>query len=509
MERPLSRRQFLRGAGLTAASMLLPGCNRHGRRTVSGGKNLPNLLFIFDDQLRADACGVYGGGNITTPNIDRLASQGMLFTNGISTCPLCTPYRGMLQTGRYPTHSGLVLNRVEANPDQTCIAHVFADAGYRTGFIGKWHLSAGLLKTAGKYAINHDKVTAYAKENPETEFTPPGPRRLGYQHWQASNFDWEFNNYWYYADKPAKLYSDEYETDAQTTQAIEFMSRQKEQGRPFFLMIAPHPPHPPFKPSECPAGYLDKIPQNLHWSPNVPQDHPRRKNPLEMRCYYAMCKNMDDNLGRILAFLEESGLSDNTIVVFTADHGDQHGSHNRINKMVPYNESVNIPLIVRWPGRIAAGSESATLYTPIDHMATLCGLAELDIPQTCDGVNLAPELLGKCKVNRGPALMMNYSSHWDYFQTQTRWPEWRGVRTEQYTYAKWLDGKEELYDNIQDPYQMNNLAHDDESGPLLEQMQHELQRLLRQAHDDFRPGTGYADWYDDQRNLIRTALGPI
>ncbi len=149
----INRRDFLKSISIAAASTLLPGCMEQFRTVKASQK--PNVIFIFDDQLRADACSVYGGKNIQTPNIDKLASQGMRFTNALSTCPLCTPFRGMLQTGRYPTHSGLVCNWVEVNPNQTSIADIFASAGYRTGFIGKWHLAAGGLKHKGKYKADN------------------------------------------------------------------------------------------------------------------------------------------------------------------------------------------------------------------------------------------------------------------------------------------------------------------------------------------------------------------
>ncbi len=507
--RRINRRQFLQAAGVGAASIasLDSACLSAQRDSVQPDR--PNVLVIFDDQLRADACSIYGGQNIETPNIDLLARQGVRFTHATSTCPLCTPFRGMLQTGRYPTHSGLVLNWVEANPNQRCIAHIFKDAGYHTGFIGKWHLSAGRLKKAGKYKPNREAIRAYIKENANTEFTPPGPNRLGYDHWEAFNFHTTFHNWWFYRDEPHKIVRPEYETNGETDLALKFMEKNKDSGKPFFLMVAPHPPHPPFGIPHVPEGYLEKIPEQLHWSPNVPENHPRRKNQLAARCYYAMAKNVDDNIGRIMKFLDKSGLADNTIVVFTADHGEQHGSHNRVNKMVPYAESVNIPLIIRWPGRIPAGITSDELYSPMDHMATLCGMLGLPPADTCDGTDFSKAVLGKGKVNRDQVLMMNYVSHWDYFQSATLWPEWRAVRTKQYTYVRWLTGQEELYDNANDPYQMNNLALDQKDLPKLKKMRNALKDLLAQAHDKFLSGTQYADWYDDQRNLIRTAYGPV
>ena len=138
----------------------------------------PNILLVFDDQLRRDVCGVYGGGqNITTPHIDRLGSQGVVFTNAVSSCPLCAPFRGMLHTGRYPTHSGIVMNFLDACPEQNpdSLAQVFGRAGYDTCFIGKWHLAAGYCKGMGKYAPDAKRMRALQEANPESEFFPRAP----------------------------------------------------------------------------------------------------------------------------------------------------------------------------------------------------------------------------------------------------------------------------------------------------------------------------------------------
>lgn len=502
---------------MTAAGAAATALSGHiAANEIPGTSSKPNVIVLFDDQLRAAACSLYGGRNITTSNIDRLASQGTTFDNATSSCPLCTPFRGMLQTGRYPTHTGLVLNWVEANPRLRDIAHVFGDAGYHTGFIGKWHLAAGYQKKAGYHtrtAEDRENIQkacqAYLRENPEPEFVPPGPARLGYDHWQAYNFHGSFNDYWYYEDKPAKLHRPGFETDIEIDQAIEFLQGAKDSKRPFFLMVAPHPPHPPWQSEICPKGYLEQVPTELEWPSNVPQDFRYRKDPEAARCYYAMAKNMDDNLGRLMAFLDRSGLAENTILVFTADHGDMLGSHGRENKMVPYAEAVNIPLIVRWPGHIPAGVRTNVLHTPMDHFPTLCRLAGLDAPADLDGRDLSKTLLEGAKSGRDAILMANYVSHWDFFDSGTDWPEWRGVRTERFTYVKWLTGKEELYDNQEDPYQMRNLAEAGHDLPTLQKLRSRLKDLMTEAHDTFLPGTAYADWYDDQRNLVRTGLGPV
>ncbi len=468
----------------------------------------PNVLFIFDDQLRADACSVYGGVDIRTPHIDQLAAQGVRFTNALSTYPLCTPYRAMVQTGRYPTHSGSVINFSQVDPDQRCIAHVFRDAGYDTGFIGKWHLAAGWRRDEGLFAPDEDRVREYRERNPETEYVPPGPERLGYEHWEAFNFHCSFNDYWFYRDEPEKVRSERFETDAQIDQAIAFIEDRRGSDDPWFLMVAPHPPHPPFRDEYLPAGYLEQIPETIHHPPNVPPDHPLRTNPHDVRAYLAMCRNMDDNVGRIMRYLDESGLAEDTIVVFTSDHGEQNGSQGRRNKMVPYAESVDLPLIVRWPGVLPAGLVTDELHTPMDHFPTLCGLVGLEAPGAVDGIDFSGVLRGDDGVMREAALMMTCSSNWDFCQTRTDWPEWRGIRTKRHTYCRWLTGEEELYDDREDPYQMTNLAGEEGSRPVLLRMRSELERLMAAAHDEFLAGDEYGAWFDEQRNIIRTGLGP-
>lgn len=506
----MRRREFLKaGAGAAALTLseLLP--NAQARAAAD---ERPNIVFVFDDQLRADVVGAYGGPkNISTPNMDQLAAQGRTFYNSISAYPLCTPYRGMLQTGRYPAHSGIFVNWTEVSSVQNpnCLAKVFGQAGYNTAFIGKWHLAAGALKKAGLSTRSQNEVRKYREQNPNTEFVPPGPARLGYHHWEAFNFHVDFNNYWFYRDEPNKIYSGKYETDTEIDQAIAYMERHKNDAQPFLLMVAPHPPHPPFRETHVPGGFLHEVPpaQELKWNPNVPKDSPRRAE--EYRYYLAMAKNMDYNLGRLMNYLDESGLAENSILIFTSDHGEMHGSQGRINKMVPYAESVNVPLIMRWPGKIATGTRSAALYTAMDHFPTLCGLVGLEVPPEVDGADLSDVVLGKRREDRDAVLMVNMCSHWDFFQSGTRWPEWRGVRTERYTYVRWLTGEEELYDNLVDPYQMENLIQSQAHFARVQYMRRRLKELLEEANDEFLPGTAYAAWFDQERNLLRTALGPV
>lgn len=489
------------GAGALLLDRWLPGVK------AASGARRPNIVMIVDDQYRQDMSKF-----IPTPAADRLAREGITFRNSLSTTPLCTPYRGMLMTGRYPTHSGIVLNFVNASPAQNpdCLANIFARGGYNTGLIGKWHLSAGYRVGDGLYASHPKLEKAYRAEHPNSEFTPPGPDRLGFEFWQGYNFHEDYNHYWYYEDTPQKIYSKSYETDTNIDQAIDYIQKHKDLDKPFLLYIAPHPPHPEWTPESLPPGYIDRVPKAaaLYQSPNVPKKN-NPMDPEQLRIYLAMAMNFDDNLGRLMDYLDKSGASDNTILIFTADHGEMAGSHGRINKMVPYAEAVNIPLKMRWPGKIPAGAISDVLYTPIDHIPTLCGLTGLSAPSMADGEDLSAAVLGRAHPSRDCVLMANYTSHWDFFQTETNWPEWRGVHTGRYTYVKWLTGEEQLFDNLDDPYQMRDLASDTSARSTLAELRWRWKELMMTAHDDFLNGRQYATWYDQDRNLLRTALGRV
>jgi len=490
-----------------------------GAVTGAAAPQRPNILFVLPDQIRPQDLSIHGGQNVATPQIDRLAREGVTFTNALSTCPLCTPYRSMLLSGRYPTHTGMLINWLESNPRDPSLASALRGAGYGTGYIGKWHLNAGKMKhdglfmsqearaleAAGNYANRPKVEQEYVKRNPEPEFVAPGPARRGFEHWAAYNFHTEFRRSYYYRDTAKRLYYPEYETLGQADVAIEYMRGRKAAGQPFFAVVSPHPPHQPWIESESPAGCLERVRKELVRPPNVPPEGMKARGDL--RLYYAMLASVDDSVGRMLNFLKGSGLEDNTIVVFSSDHGEMMGSHGKWEKMSPYEEAVRVPLMIRWPGKIAAGSRSEALFTPLDHLPTLLSLAGVRSPYSqLDGMDLSGAVLGSGGRERDAVLMANYSSHWDYFHSEWPWPEWRAVRTRQHTYVKWYAGNEQLFDNSADPFQMRDLAST--AGAVMREMQDRLKELLAEAHDDFRPGHGYAEWFDGARNIRRTGWGP-
>jgi arylsulfatase A-like enzyme len=462
-------------------------------------------VFLYADQLRPDMLGPYGGSLIATPRIDALAREGLTFDNALSTCPLCTPYRGMLMTGRYPTHSGIVINRVEASPAQNphCLAQLFAGAGYDTAYLGKWHLSAGV---SGLDEPVDEGAAAPALS--EAEFTPPGPQRLGFRHWEAYNYHTDYRNYWFYRDEPRRIVTGRYETDVLVDQAIAYMRERLADDRPFLLIVAPHPPHPPFTREACAPGYFEQVAPPASFRPNVP---PRLRELLvtDARCYLAMIRHLDDCVGRLVSFLDESGLSGSTLLVLTSDHGEMLGSHGLSGKLVPYAESVDVPLLFRWPGTIPAGGRAAVPFAPLDHLPTLCALAGIDAPPEADGLDLSATLRGERPPDRDGVLMMGYSSRLANFGSGSPRPEWRAVRNERHTFVRWLEGREALFDKTVDPFQLRDLAGEEGSRETVERLRARLGALLAEAHDEFLPGTAYASWYGEGRTLVRTALGPV
>jgi arylsulfatase A-like enzyme len=510
----------LESAGAVGATLALRG---DGMLAAAADVEQPNIIIFLPDQVPAHEVGAFGGQNIATPNMDRLAAEGMSFTNALSTCPLCAPYRGMMFSGLYPTHNGMLINWLESNPRDPSLAKTLRSAGYATGYIGKWHLNAGKMKrdglfmsqevraleAAADYAHRPAIENEYVRQHPEPEFVPPGPARRGFEFWAAYNFHTEYKRAYYYGDTSERLFMPTYEPDSEVNMAIEFIRRRTEERRPFFLVISPHPPHQPWTKESAPEEFVGRVKRELVRRPNVPADGP--KGAGDPRYYYAMLGAVDAALGKMTNFLDDAKLSEKTLMIFSSDHGEMMGSHGKWEKMAPYEEALRVPLVFRWKEKIAAGKRSDALFTPMDYHPTLARIAGASVPTGLDGRDLGGELVGEAnetgRKRRERVLIANYSSHWDYFHSEWPWPEWRGVRTRQHTYIKWLSGKEELFDNLKDPYQMSDLSGSD--SETMKAMRESLRELLAEAHDTFMAGPAYASWFDDERNIVRTGRGPV
>ncbi|MDD9878797.1 MAG: sulfatase [Magnetovibrio sp.] len=430
----------------------------------------PNILFVLADQLRGCSVGYAGQEAVKTPNIDAFAASGTVYANAVSMLPVCTPYRGSLITGRTPTTTGLVINDIPLKTTETSVAHCFREAGYDTAYIGKWHLD-GANRPAP---------------------VPPGPRRQGFDYWMGANFEHNYDRS-YYTDNDGEMRMWEgWDAEAQTSHAIDYLNG-RDAANPFCLFLSWGPPHHPYR--LVPQEYLDMYdPDAIEGRPNCP-DVPRQ----DLWGYYAQTTFLDDQFQRLLDALDALGVADDTVVVFTSDHGDMHGSHGVYKKQWPWHEAINVPFAVRYPGRVEAGRTIAAPINVIDIMPTLLGLAGLAVPETVEGVDHAPWLTGGPVEPPESVLIMNpcpfsigdKRGHDQYPDFKGMRFEYRGVVTARHTYVRTIDGPWLLFDTAADPYQMTNLIDDPAAAETRDRLERMLAEHMARIGDEFLPRDDY------------------
>jgi arylsulfatase A-like enzyme len=445
-------------AGIAATMVNMPAGGSEGRRRK------PNVVFVFADQWRAQTTGYAGDPNARTPHLDRLAGRSANFTNAVSCCPVCSPYRASLLTGQYSLTHGVFLNDVLLRDEADSIAQVYRRAGYQTAYIGKWHLDG----------------------NRRSAFIPR-ERRQGFEFWKVLGCTHAYNNSFYYGDEDVKLKWEGYDSIAQTREAQQYI-RDRAAGSPFLLVLSWGPPHDPY--GTAPQKYRNLVkPENITLRPNVPEQD-KDKARQAAAGYYAHIAALDDCIGDLLETLRETGIERDTIFVFTSDHGDMLHSHGFQNKQRPYDESIRVPFLLRYPALL--GEKSASIDMPIntpDIMPTLLGLSGITVPGTVEGTDFSAVLTGSAAPDNA-ALIACYSPSGQWPRTRGG-REYRGVRTGRYTYVRDLNGPWLLYDNQTDPYQLDNLCNKPEHADLQARMDALLSERLKQTKDKFLPGGDY------------------
>ena len=434
---------------------------------VSGnGKNKPNVVFVLADEWRAQDLGYKGNSDVLTPNLDKLAHEGIIFTNAISTTPVCCPYRGSLLTGQYPLTNGVFVNDVLLNPEANTLGKSFKVEGYETAYIGKWHLDG------------HGRKSFI-----------PAERRQGFDYWKVLECTHDYNNSYYWDNDDKLLKWDGYDAYAQTADAVNYIKARKQSDRPFLLVLSWGPPHTPFEqaPESLKKIYREK---QLKLRDNVP-DSLKDKAITDQIGYYAHITALDSCIGMLLKTLKENGLDENTIFVFTSDHGAMVRSHGLTNKQRPYEESIHVPMLIRYPKAFGnKGNTNDILIGTPDLMPTLLGLSGLPIPAGVQGIDKSKIMLGEQKDTTEAVLIACYHP-FGQWPAEEGGKEFRGVRTKQFTYVKDLSGPWLLFDNLKDPYQLKNLINDKEYQKTKAQLEVDLIHLLKQTSDEFLPGMEY------------------
>ncbi len=439
----------------------------------------PNILFIMSDDHAAHAISAYGSKVNRTPNIDRLVHGGVRFTNCFVTNSICTPSRAAILTGKYAHLNGVpVFNRFDGS--QPHLAKYLQSAGYHTGIVGKWHL---------------------------------GSDPTGFDYWNILPGQGVYHNPVLIEMGQRKTHTG-YVTDIITDLAIEFI-KNRPKDKPFFLMCHHKAPHRPWQPDEKHAKQFENVqvpePETFHDDyatrssaaaeatmridrdlrpgdykqtppPNLSAEELKKwKYQRYIRDYLACVASVDDNVGRLLDYLDQSGLAQNTLVVYTSDQGFFLGDHNWFDKRFMYEESLRMPFIVRWQGRIQPGSVNDAMILNVDFAPTLLACAGLSVPSDMQGRSFLPLLRGQKPKDWRTSMYYRYYHYPQHHRVQPHY----GVRTERYKLIYFNKLNEwELFDLQKDPRELKNVYNDPSYADVLRKLKEEMYRLKKELRDE-------------------------
>ncbi len=452
MNKSFNRRDFIHLLGGAAAAALT------APRSLSFGEGhspqtRPNILFLFADDQRFNTIRALGNDVVHTPNFDSLVENGMTFTHAFVPIPICTPSRAALLTGCTGFRSGVRFFGEKINPALPTWPRTMAENGYLTWYTGKWH-NDGTPDTRGFQEVRR-----------------PFNRGMG-----SHIMTFEENG------RTVTGFSSELFADA----AIEFLNSNP--LNPFFMFVSFTAPHDPRMPPEKYRAMYDpeKIPVPQNFLPEHPFDNgelrvrdekllpwPRTPEAVrgEIATYYGMISHLDEQVGRILAALKETGLADNTIVIYSADNGLAVGCHGLLGKQSMYDHSVRVPLIFSGPA-IPKGARSDALCYVRDIYPTLCELAAIETPSTVEGKSLAPIITGRAKKIRDSVFC-------SYREVQ------RMIRTERWKLIRYPKiNRNQLFNVVNDPHELNNLAADRAHAKRVKRLLARLTEWQKSVGDD-------------------------
>jgi len=431
----------------------------------------PNILFLFADQLQAFCLGCYGNDEIHTPHLDALAADGVVFRNAYSDSPVCTPYRGCLFTGLYPHQSGVVKNSAALPSGERCLAHGLSDAGYRTSYVGKWHLGG-----AGNAPVPLEKRGGFE-------------RFIGYQCYNSF-----IDEVIFFDEDGSERRFDIHRTAATTDLAIERLDEVKQD--PFALFVSYQNPHYPIEPSPEWVGFYAG--RELAARPNVdsgtepytptfspPSPRPRERDPNFQRygsrlaefrrLYYSLVTQLDWEIGRLIRELKRLDLYEKTLIIFTSDHGEMLGSHGCMNKGLPEEESSRVPLIVRAPNGLRGEVVETPVSAGVDIWPTLAECGRYQEEKELSGTSWYRSTQSTEALPRGPV----FAEHpWQKKHRHVdREGTWLMVRDGDWKLVADRDSLEvvSIYNLAWDPYELQDLSR--------EQHLPERERLLSYLRD--------------------------
>ena len=451
----------------------------------------PNILLFVTDQHQRSTIGAYGGTIVKTPNLDKLAAEGMAFDRCYTGCGLCSPIRSSLFTGTYPHDHGVLTNihlhpvREELKPEKNILTPSMKKAGYRLGYVGKWHV-------ANKYTPIDFGFEEYVSLSDYAAYR----KQLGIP------LPEEAMNYVTPVSAVDPVPADKCRAAFLADNTIRVMEKfASDTDHPFFLRLDFHGPHLPNVIPEPYASMYDVngitkpagFDEDLQGKPavqKIKRQHWEMENMKwedfrwHMQKYYGEITLIDHQIGRVLDALDRLGLKEDTIVFFTADHGDTMGDHRIWNKdYTMYDQIYRIPFIARWPGKIRPASRSDVFISQmLDLTPTLLELSGAHVPEGLHGQSLLPLLTGGTQERRDDAFSEFHGSHMGLYSM-------RMIETERYKYIFHSNDIDELYDHDSDPHELKNLAENPDYADILKDMKYRMVEWMRKTNDHL-----YNEW---------------
>lgn len=474
----------------TPPNLIIIYTDEHNYRTLGSYRKIlsQKQAFIWGDKVKLD-----------TPNIDSIANEGVLFTNMFTASPLCTPARASFLSGMYPPSTGAWENQRPLFDNVTTFAQVLNDAGWETGYIGKWHL-AGPARPG--WASSNDNVYGFSSAK----------YLYNRGHWKFfEDVNDEVIGYNYNDETQHKFKNtmeENFSTDFLVDRGIDFIRERTLHDKPFALMISIPDPHDPvqvrppydtmfdhleFEVPRTAIAALKKDPALPNWSSvaqmkkvikvnwkkvAVQRAWTRQKEIKEsirrrhiLQHIFAMIKCIDDNVGKLLSYLKEAGLDENTIVVFSSDHGDSMGEHLRHNKLTPYDTSAGIPLMIRYPGHIAAGKVIKTAYSSIDFAPTILKIMGVNHNVPFHGADGSTEVLS-------PSLLTNNDDKMIFMTSASKNMWWASGMTSKYKLVLSENDVPWFFDRDQDPDELINYHGEANIKSVKDEMRQELLSVM-------------------------------
>ncbi|MGE4489591.1 MAG: sulfatase [Kiritimatiellales bacterium] len=496
----MNRRDFLGAAGCGMAS--LTGAKSLAQAVGIAGQKRPNILFIMSDDHARNAVSCYGGilsSVFQTPNIDRIANEGVRLDNCFVTNSICSPSRAVILTGKYSHLNGQAVNYIKFDGSQQTVPKLLQQAGYQTAMIGKWHLRG---------------------------------EPTGFDYWNILPAQGRYINPQFMEMELIPKTREGYVTTITTDIAIDWLENKRDKTRPFFMMCHNKAPHEAWEMDPADEGMFDGVefpePETIYddyknratqvlkdkgltvyptlgkkmadkWPERRALDLTGVTDKQEaisksyqhfMKYYLGSIHSVDKNVGRLLDYLEQEGLLDDTLVMYTSDNGMFLGEHSWYDKRMMYEESIEVPLIARYPKEIKPGTVSDAICLNLDFPETFLDYAGVPVPPDMQGRSLRPVLGRQEPADWRESMFYAYYEHTSQY----------GVRTKRYKLICYSAGEYDMFDLQKDPMELKSVYNDPEYADVRRNLEAEIVKLRKQYHiqDQDLPG----NWEELHQDLL-------